>query len=563
MGRPLVIRVCLSALAILVVSCDTTVSGPRLPRPQSPAARTVQTTVPTTTTTLDEATALATGCPTPFCLVYHIDSDAAWSDGEPVSSADFAHTVELHRDPRIEDPVPGYEMVSGVDVIDDRTLRVVFTERFGGWQTLFERVLRAGSSGDDTGGIDVTGPFTLVDWVRGDHMVLGRNPDWWSSTDPLSAAPLGDVEELRIVFIPDLDEAVTALEEGEVDVITARPDAAAVERLGAIDGVTFTTTPGPFWEHIDFHHDDPFLSQPWAREMFTLAIDREKILDRTIRLVDPGATALDNTIWMTNTHHYEPHYVDRFDPAAAEQMLVDHGCLRDEDEVYVCQGRRMSFVWATTGDDADRRQIFESAREDLAVIGVELAGDFRNPSSFVTRDFLFGGPDVWQLINFSWRARSDPGAVNPTYYCDDAGDLNVNRYCSAEVEDLIRSTGSIIEPAGRAAVYNRADRLYLEDHAVIPLYQKPSLMAWESDINGPAPNFSFSSDLWNVASWTGKDSIVIALPGEPLDLDPRSEADDNANVVLGAVLYGAFGMDPSHRYIPVLIESVDVIEGSG
>ncbi|HUF14609.1 MAG TPA: ABC transporter substrate-binding protein [Acidimicrobiia bacterium] len=563
MGRPLVIRVSLVALAILVASCDTTVSGPRLPRPQSAGAHTVPTTVPATTTTIDEGTALATGCPTPFCLVYHIDRDASWSDGEPVSSADFANTVGLHHDRGFEDPVPGYEMVSRVDVIDERTFRVVFTERFGAWQTLFDRVLRTGSGGDVTAGVGTTGPFTLVEWVRGDHMVLRRNPDWWSPTDPLSAGALGDVEELRIVFIRDLDEAVTALEEGEVDVITARPDDASVERLAGIEGITFATIPGPFWEHIDFHHDDPFLSQPWAREMLSLAIDREKILDRTIRLVDPGATALDNTIWMANTHHYEPHYVDGFDPAAAEQMLIDNGCVRDEGGIYVCQGRRMSFLWATTGDDPDRRQIFESAREDLAVVGVELVADFRTPSAFVTRDFLFGGPDVWQLINFSWRARSDPGATNATYYCDDAGDLNVNRYCSTEVEDLIRSTEEIIEPSGRAAVYNRADRLYLQDHAVIPLYQKPSLMAWGSGISGPAPNFSFSSDLWNVASWTGKESIVVALPDEPLDLDPRSQADDNANVVLGAILYGAFGMDPSHRYVPVLIESVDVIEGSG
>jgi len=116
------------------------------------------------------------------------------------------------------------------------------------------------------------------------------------------------------------------------------------------------------------------------------------------------------------------------------------------------------------------------------------------------------------------------------------------------------------DPAERAETYNRAGRRYLEDRAVIPLYQKPRLMAWTSELQGPEPNYTLSSDLWNVASWTGKESIVVALTSEPADMNPVSEADDSANVILGALMYGAFGMSPSHEYVPALVESVDVIQ---
>jgi len=79
--------------------------------------------------------------------------------------------------------------------------------------------------------------------------------------------------------------------------------------------------------------------------------------------------------------------------------------------------------------------------------------------------------------------------------------------------------------------------------------------------DGPQPNFSTSADLWNLASWTGPASIVVALPGEPLAIDPRSTANDSANTILGALAYGAHGMSPSLDYVPVLVDSVDVIEG--
>lgn len=220
----------------------------------------------------------------------------------------------------------------------------------------------------------------------------------------------------------------------------------------------------------------------------------------------------------------------------------------------------MSFVWASTNDDPLRAEIFDSVREDLEEIGIEIVADLRSPSDFVTRDFLFGGPDVWQMINFSWRSLPDPAGANATYYCEDS-DLNVNRYCSPEIQELVESTDAIVDPSERAATYNEADRLYLEDLAVIPLYQKLDLMAWRGDLSGPSPNYTSSTNLWNLAAWTGKREIVVALPSEPASLGGLPVADESANSVVSTLMYGAFGMDPRHRHQPVLVDSVDFVAG--
>jgi len=505
----------------------------------------------------DQALQAGPECPTEFCVVYHIDPRAEWSDGMPVTGDDFAHTVSVDRT-----AVAGssdYSAVAGVEVIDQRTVMVVFEEPFGAWQTLFGRVIRMGEDPASIAEVSTTGPFRFVGWEEGDRLTVARDPQWWGSEDTLSGAPLGNVAEITFVFIDDT-EMLGALADGEVDVIVTRPDQAMAEAVSSLDGVDHTFSPGPFWEHIDFHHGHPLLSQRWAREAMSLAIDREEILDRTIRSISPESTPLDSTVFMAGTQRYEPHYDVAHDPERAEQILLDNGCARGADGIQVCDGIEMSFVWASTNDDPARREIFESAREDLAAIGIALRSDLRSPSAFVTRDFLFGGPDVWQLINFSWRARPDPLTSNSTYFCDEAGDLNVNRYCSEQVESLVRSTESITDPGERAGTYNRADRGYLEDRALIPLYQKPTLMAWTPEVQGPEPNYTLSSDLWNVASWTGKESIVVALNSEPADMNPLAETDDSANVILGALMYGAFGMSPSHEYLPALVESVDVIE---
>ena len=538
-------------------------SGPALPRPTPLAAPASTTTLAVTTTESASGEDAATvTCPTEFCLVYHIDRSASWSDGQAVTASDFAYTAAvLSGIPGGE--TDGYRQIEQVDTLDTKTARVVFRGSYGPWQTLFKRVFRDGQATDDVDDIDTTGPFAFVEWQEGESITLQRKRAWWGDVDPISGNALGDVTEIRFVFLNTLEEMVDALENDEVDVISARPDADTVTRLGEMAGIEMTVAPGPFWEHIDFHHDDPILSQRWAREAVSLAIDREEILDATVRLVDPTAAALDNTVWMSGSPQYEPHFDDIYDPERAREVLEENGCAQGDDGVYVCQRRRMSFVWASTNDDPARRVIFETVREDLIEVGIELVAAFRSPSEFVTRDFLFGGPDVWQLVNFSWRARSDPSMANPTYYCDDAGALNVNRYCSSAVESSIRSTGSIVDPVERAAVYNTADRRYLEDLAVIPLYQKPTLMAWDTQLTGPDPNYTFSADLWDVASWSGLDTIVVGLPDEPATMSPLSQIDDSANIILGTLLYGAFGMDASQEYQPVLVDSVEVIEDSG
>ncbi len=65
---------------------------------------------------------------------------------------------------------------------------------------------------------------------------------------------------------------------------------------------------------------------------------REALLDATARLVQPDAVGLDNTIFMSRTNQYEDHYDIAFDPVAAEQLLVDNGCVRDGGGTYECGG---------------------------------------------------------------------------------------------------------------------------------------------------------------------------------------------------------------------------------
>jgi ABC-type transport system substrate-binding protein len=189
------------------------------------------------------------------------------------------------------------------------------------------------------------------------------------------------------------------------------------------------------------------------------------------------------------------------------------------------------------------------------------------PSTLFSSEVLFGGSEIWQLTSFSWKASEEPGLTNEVYLCDGNapsgfGALNVTRYCSAEVDDLISVANTTLDYSERAALYNQIDAIYMDDIVSIPLYQKPELIAWTGSLTGPRLNLSSSTDLWNVGAWAGKDSVVVSIEEEPASLDPLVPQSKSAEMVLAALLAGAFSSDPELRMLPVLIESAEVMAGS-
>lgn len=556
-----------SMLSLVVVTCSGSENQPTTTT-DAPAVVTTATSVPAPTTTSSEVAP----CPDLFCVVYHIRPEATWSDGSPVVSDDFVYTYRVLADPNNDvSSHSGYALISEYQVIDQKTVLFAFTEAYGAWQTLFAVVLPSHVLGEGAYEDEfelalgaTSGPFTFDDRIEGESLTLVRNPQYWTETEPVSGLDLGDVNQIQFVFEPNVRDQLGDLDDGDIDVSRPRPLAWMVEEAQGMENVTLQVGPGQFWEHIDFNHADPLLSQRWIRDAISLGIDRQAILDSTIRPIDPAAQPLDSTVQMVNSFAYEPHFPDGFDPEAAEQILVDHLCEPGDDEIYVCQGQRMSFVWATTAGDPFRETQFDQVAAFLETIGIEVIADFMTPSQLFSNEVFFGGPEVWQIMNFSWKADADPHLANSTYYCMGSapsgfGALNVNRYCDPEIEDLVRSTDMLVDQDLRVRAYNDADAAYLEDLALIPLYQKPAFMAWNAAITGPELNPSSATDFWNVGAWSGKETVIVALNAEPGRLNPIRPADANEALILAALFHGAYGIDSSMHFVPVLIEDAELI----
>jgi peptide/nickel transport system substrate-binding protein len=132
----------------------------------------------------------------PQTIVYTLNPKAVWSDGVPITAADFTYAWEQQRGDASSDPASvadtaGYRDIRSVRGTDKgRTVTVVFRTPFADWKMLFSNLLPAHimekvgwnpACATVNPAIDLSGgPFRIAS-VSAQSIVLRSNPKWWGT----------------------------------------------------------------------------------------------------------------------------------------------------------------------------------------------------------------------------------------------------------------------------------------------------------------------------------------------------------------------------------------------
>lgn len=158
-----------------------------------------------------------------------------------------------------------------------------------------------------------TGPYRIAEFVPNQRVVYERHDGFWGEKAPLA--------KVTVTRIPELSARLTALKNGEVDLITNVPpdQIQPIEsdaRLKAVGAVT------PLFHVIIFNQANPKMDKR-IRQALSLAIDR-KMLNEALWL---------NKATVPGSHTYPqfgPLYMPeldtfRYDPTKAKQLLKEAG----------------------------------------------------------------------------------------------------------------------------------------------------------------------------------------------------------------------------------------------
>ena len=467
--------------------------------------------------------------------------EAVWSDGQPIGCKDMyllwlaANATAKDGDAQVFDSAPnGYDQISKIDCSPDgRTVTTTFSKPYADYRGLFSVAGQAGGQllpahilEQRTGIPDITkidpkvdtpelraagkffttgwngfdaavalsgGPYKIVSSVRNDTTVLERNEKWWGNP--------GGPAKLTISAVTDSQANVQKLLNKEAQVIAPQAESAIAEQIRAQGGeFEVYARGGQTYEHIDFQMTNPlFANNPELRKAIAACVNRQDLVDKLIKSVDPAAVPLGNFIFQPNEAGYEDHYADtgNGDTAAAKSLLEGAGWTLGADGIYAKNGQRASFKLGHKLVDR-RNQTVQLIAASCKPAGIEVIDD---PAEDFNDRRLPAGD--FEAALFAWVGSPIKSSLVPNYVSKSAGGTaNYNNYSNPQVDQLLTTSNTQLDFAQRTTSLNEADKLMAQDMHSIPLFQLTDFAAADSAIK-PVSYLGFGGGaLWNAFAWT-------------------------------------------------------------
>lgn len=420
-------------------------------------------------------------------VTYRLNPRARWSDGRPIGYADFvaqAHALS-GRDPRYEvSTVTGYSRIKRIERgAGEHVVKVTFDRTYADWRSLFSPLYPAAAYATPrafntgwTNRLPVTaGPFKLQRIDRTAKTVtLARDPAWWGAPAKLD----------RIVYrAMDTSAMPGAFANDEIDLMDIGLDAGALERVRGAPGTAVRRAGGPDWRHFTFNAAGPVLSDVRVRRAVMLGIDRRAIARADLAGLGVPVDTLGNHFYVNTQDGYRDNSGEFgvYDPARARRLLDEAGWTL-HGEYRAKAGRTLALRFVVPSGVPISKREGELTRALLERIGVRV--DIEQ----VPADDAFARyvtPGNFDIVPFSWLGTSFPvSPMEPVFARPRDGRIlqNYSRTGTAAIDAAMARAIAETDPARIHVLVNRTDRLIWRQASVLPLYQRPQLVATRADL---------------------------------------------------------------------------------
>jgi peptide/nickel transport system substrate-binding protein len=450
----------------------------------------------------------------PQTLVYKIKQNAVWSDGKPIDATDFQYqwdTADLTRCPKCAPAsTSGYDQIASLTPSDNgKTITVVMKKPYADWQSMFGYLYPAHIASEHGDINTPAGRATTFDWFDktqptwsgGPYVITGYQKDQSITEEPNSkwyGATKPSLDKLVFRIITDQTAEVPALQAGDVNAIYPQPNQDIVQTVSGLSGVSYLLGPGLQWEHFDFNEANPLFQDKTLRTAIFTAIDRKAIIARTVGLFLPTITPLGNHMYVPG----QPGYTDNVtstgqgsgDIAKAKDLLTKAGYTGVGSSLKNKSGKAVNFRCTFTVGNTLRQQTCELVQSELKQLGIKLTLD--------PTDDLGGSLDggKFDMIIFAWV--DTPFVVagaQQIWKLKGGGDYGKNN--DPAMEALLDQASTQLDQSKLQDLMNQADKLLTADAYVLPLFQKPVLLASVSTMRNVRGNATSVGPPYNVSEW--------------------------------------------------------------
>ncbi|MFG1624894.1 ABC transporter substrate-binding protein [Kribbella sp. NPDC049227] len=375
--------------------------------------------------------------PDPDTWVFKLRSGVKFSDGTPFTAKDVVASYERHK--KLDGPlVPLYETVTSFAATDDLTVTVKTSKPLGTLLSSLTLLFIGPADKINTDGFFNkpigTGPFAVTAFQPDEKLELAANPTYWDGAPKLN--------KLEFVNIPEVAGRITALENGEVDVLTQIPPDQVGEVKGS-SGISYETTPSWTYYFDWFNSNRKPFNDKRVRQAMWYGLNLEgTVKDLFGDLASVAQAPLAQGV--IGAPKLAPY---KYDPAKAKQLLAEAG---------YPDGFSTSMQWPLEGGP-NIRALAQAMISDWAKIGVTVKPLEKERAQWL-EDFGKLNWDMNLQTNVTGTGDADYTLAR-LYVCS----AKRNGYCNPAVDKLLLDARSSVDQAQRPKLYELAGQMLWTD----------------------------------------------------------------------------------------------------
>ncbi|PPG49991.1 peptide ABC transporter substrate-binding protein [Rathayibacter sp. AY2B3] len=337
-----------------------------------------------------------------------------------------------------------------------------------------------------------TGPFTVSEWVKQDHVTLTRNEAYDASTGPTGDGHEGPAHLASITwrFIPDSATRYAALQSGEVDVLdNAQPDTLKAA-TGASDLVELDAPRPGSVNRLELNSGQAPFDDESVREAFVRGVGVNDAIDSlffgTAERSSSPLSSREATAY-SDPSLFEDAGSDS-EVTAAEDLLEKAGWVdSDGDGIREKDGTPLTlrFPVSTNQSIPAEQSLFEQIQASAKTLGFDVRISLLDLSSWytalasneyelVSAPYTKVGPDVLRILYSSSGITPAPSG----YFANHA------QIADPVLDSLLEQASATTDEDARADLYEQAQRIVLEGYWILPLYDQQNHYLHRSAVQG-------------------------------------------------------------------------------
>jgi peptide/nickel transport system substrate-binding protein len=408
---------------------------------------------------------------------FFLKKGVRFHNGRELKAADVKFVVERAMNPETKHPYPAYYAAIG-DIIVKDDYTITFSLKSESANFLLN-MARQGSVMYPREAVDTlksapvgTGPYMVSEWVRGDRIVLARNPDY-------HVKGLPRLDKVTFRFIADPNAALAALKAGDIDasLFGLGPEHVAdLQKDGRFTVIVGETTNDVI---LAMNNSKKPFSDVRVRRAITHAINKPEV----VKLAMFGL----GRVLGSNVDPLNPYFVDLaqampYDPARAKKLLAEAGYPNGFEAVLKVAPQY--YYTVRTGEVLvdQLKKVGVNVKIEQIEWGQWLSRVWREADYDLT---IIGHAEAWDISNYA----------NPKYYY---------RYDSAKFQELFKKSEVTLDDKARREQYAQLQKMLVDDAPAVWLYIHPRLVASKKGVQGiwkdlPIPSADLSEVSWTSA----------------------------------------------------------------